>query len=156
LDTIGGNYHHGGPYDATLTSRNLNSKYSPVAAVKDSNRDALRATPRENVLDSLNFHVPLQGTASIPPGGVDMSGNVMDYTEGADLMREPDAAGGPYKRWDGIVSHRPLHPVYSAEKDSNIIPTISRARGTLASPLNETSRSTTTTQASRESSCGPT
>lgn len=31
-----------------------------------------------------------------------MSGNVMNYREGADLMREPDAQGGAYKRWDGI------------------------------------------------------
>jgi hypothetical protein len=28
----------------------------------------------------------------------------MRYEEGADLMREPDAPGGAYKRWEGIVS----------------------------------------------------
>lgn len=104
LDTIGGPYHHGGPYDATLMSRNLNKKYSPVAAVEHTNQAAIQATPRENIIDSLRRHVPLQGTASIPAGGTDMSGNVMAYEEGADLMREPDAAGGAYKRWDGIVS----------------------------------------------------
>ncbi|POS78262.1 hypothetical protein DHEL01_v203346 [Diaporthe helianthi] len=34
LDTspFGGPYHHGGPYDATMKSFNLNSKFSPVAA----------------------------------------------------------------------------------------------------------------------------
>ncbi|TWU76236.1 hypothetical protein ED733_004656 [Metarhizium rileyi] len=105
LDTIGGAYHHGGPYDATLLSRNLNKKYSPVAAVHDSNMEAIRATPRENIMDSLVKHVPLQGTASIPSGALDMRGRVMDYEEGADLMREPDAAGGAYKRWDGIQYH---------------------------------------------------
>lgn len=104
LDTIGGAYHHGGPYDATLRSRNLNKKYSPVAAVQDSNMEAIRATPRENIMDSLIKHVPLQGTASIPSGARDMRGRIMYYEEGADLMREPDAAGGAYKRWDGIVS----------------------------------------------------
>ncbi|KAH0593879.1 hypothetical protein MHUMG1_08201 [Metarhizium humberi] len=105
LDTIGGAYHHGGPYDATLRSRNLNKKYSPVAAVQDSNMEAIRATPRENIMDSLIKHVPLQGTASIPSGARDMRGRIMYYEEGADLMREPDAAGGAYKRWDGIQYH---------------------------------------------------
>lgn len=107
LDTIGGAYHHGGPYDATLMSRNLDKKYSPVAAVEESNMEAIRATPRENIIDSLTKHVPLQGTSSIPSGSPDMSGRIMQYQEGADLMREPDAAGGAYKRWDGIVSNTP-------------------------------------------------
>lgn len=104
LDTIGGAYHHGGPYDATLASHNINQTYSPVAAVHDSNMEALKATPREYVQDSLRRHMPLQGTATVPSGTVDMSGRVMDYQEGADLMREADAPGGAYKRWDGIVS----------------------------------------------------
>lgn len=108
LDTIGGAYHHGGPYDATLTSRNLDKKYSPVAAVEESNMEAIRATPRENIIDSLTKHVPLQGTSSIPAGSPDMSGKVMHYEEGADLMREPDAEGGAYKRWDGVVSKAPV------------------------------------------------
>lgn len=106
LDTIGGTYHHGGPYDATLASRNVNAKYPPVAAVQDSNMEAIRATPRENIQDSLERHMPLQGTAAIPSGAPDMSGNILNYEEGADLMRESDAAGGAYKRWDGIVSGR--------------------------------------------------
>lgn len=104
LDTIGGMYHHGGPYDATLASRNRNKMYSPVAAVEDSNREALRATPRENIQDALLKKMPLQGTADIPSGERDISGNTINYEEGADLMREPDAVGGAYKRWDGIVS----------------------------------------------------
>ena len=104
LDTIGGAYHHGGPYDATLASRNIKKKYSPVAAVEATNREALRATPQEFIDDSLKSHLPLQGTSLIPNGGTDIRGNVMRYNEGADLMREADAPGGAYKRWDGIVS----------------------------------------------------
>lgn len=104
LDTIGGPYHHGGPYDATLASNNLREKYSPLAAVRDSNMEAIRATPREFIADSLNKHVPLQGTALIPSGARDMSGDVMEYEEGADLMREKDAAGGAYRRWNDMVS----------------------------------------------------
>lgn len=107
LDTIGGSYHHGGPYDATLASRNLDEKYSPLAAVRDSNMEALRATPREYIEDSLQKHVPLQGTATVPSGAYDFSGKLMHYSEGADLMREPDAPGGAYKRWDGVVSLPP-------------------------------------------------
>lgn len=103
LDTIGGTYHHGGPYDATLISRNLNKKYSPVAAVQDSNMETLRATPREYIIDSLERHLPLQGTATVPSGGMDISGRRMSYEEGADLMREPDAPGGAFKRWDHMV-----------------------------------------------------
>jgi hypothetical protein len=85
-------------------SRNLEEKYSPLAAVRDSNMEAIRATPKEFIQDSLQKHVPLQGTATIPNGGYDLSGNPMTYSEGADLMREADAPGGAYKRWDGIVS----------------------------------------------------
>jgi len=101
---IGGAYHHGGPYDATLASRNTNKLYSPVEAVKESNIEALKATPNEFINDSITKHVPLQGTAIVPPGMADMGGHVMNYEEGADLMREADAPGGAYRRWDFIVS----------------------------------------------------
>lgn len=100
--SFGGAYHHGGPYDATLASRNGNKMYSPVEAVKESNIEALKATPREYIQDSLEKHVPLQGTATIPPGMSDMRGDKMNYEEGADLMRERDAPGGAYKRYDFI------------------------------------------------------
>ncbi|PTB54889.1 hypothetical protein M431DRAFT_85559 [Trichoderma harzianum CBS 226.95] len=105
LDTIGGMYHHGGPYDATLRSRNLDPRTSPVAAVQESNMEALRATPREYVMDSLRHHVPLQGTSTIPSGEYDYRGSRMSYEEGADLMREPDAPGGPYKRYADTKYH---------------------------------------------------
>jgi len=98
---LGGPYHHGGPYDATLMARNTSYKNSPVEAVRGSNEEALRATPRENIRDALDKHVPLQGVAVIPPGMRDLSGREMRYEEGADLMREPEAGGGAYKRWPG-------------------------------------------------------
>lgn len=101
---VGGIYHHDGPYDATMAARNTNKHYSPLSALQDSNMEALKATPREYIQDSLQKHVPLQGTAAIPPGMRDMSGRTMAYEEGADLMREPDAPGGAYKRYDFIVS----------------------------------------------------
>jgi hypothetical protein len=118
LDTIsiGGPYHHEGPYDATLAPRNRNRKYAPVEAVREGNLAALRATPQEHIMDSLSRHVPLQGTATIPPGHKDFVGRTMDYEEGADLMREPDAGGGAYRRWkdyDYVSSHpsylTPMH-----------------------------------------------
>jgi len=97
-------YHHEGPFDATMKERNTNKAYAPVEAVKDTNMEALKATPAAFVHDSLDKHVPLQGTAIVPPGMKDMSGRTMHYEEGADLMREESAGGGPYKRWDHVVS----------------------------------------------------
>ncbi|KAI0108936.1 hypothetical protein GGR51DRAFT_114456 [Nemania sp. FL0031] len=106
LDATGGAaYHHPGPYDATLASRNRDARHAPLAAVEGSNREALRATPAVNVVDAVTRRVPLQGTASVPSGQADFSGNVMRYEEGADLMREKDAAGGAYKRYDHVQYH---------------------------------------------------
>ncbi|RYO80325.1 hypothetical protein DL766_001653 [Monosporascus sp. MC13-8B] len=102
---IGGAYHHGGPFDATLASRNKNKKYAPVEAVKETNMKALKATPYEYVQDSLQRHMPLQGTATVPSGQEDMFGRRMSYEEGADVMREADAPGGAYKRYDHILYH---------------------------------------------------
>jgi hypothetical protein len=99
---VGGAYHHGGPYDATLLARNTDYSSSPVAAVEETNAEALKATPSEHIRDALNNHVPLQGTAVILPGERDLSGHKMRYEEGADLMRE-DGEGGAYKRWPGVV-----------------------------------------------------
>ncbi|KAJ4287305.1 hypothetical protein N0V90_012703 [Kalmusia sp. IMI 367209] len=96
-------YHHEGPYDAANISRNLNHKHSPVAAVADSNEEALKATPRENIVDAVQKHRPLEGTAVVPPGMQDRFGRTYNYKEGADLMREP---GADYKRWPGV----PYHP----------------------------------------------
>ena len=103
--TFEGAYHHEGPYDATLLARNTSYQSSPVEAVRNTNNEALKATPRENIKDSLDRHVPLQGTAIIPPGMAGLDGRTMQYEEGADLMREPDAPGGAYKRWEHVVRH---------------------------------------------------
>ncbi|CAH0016847.1 unnamed protein product [Clonostachys rhizophaga] len=105
LDTVGGAYHHSGPFDAASASMNTHKKYSPLEAVRDSNMEALKATPPEYIKDSLERNLPLQGTATIPSGYTDLSGNVMQYEEGTDMMRDPTAGGGAYKRWDGITYH---------------------------------------------------
>ncbi|KAF2636591.1 hypothetical protein P280DRAFT_472825 [Massarina eburnea CBS 473.64] len=103
LDKTTSSYHHEGPYDAANLARNLSYTHSPVAAVADSNEEALRATPRENIVNSIERHRPMEGTAIVPPGMQDRFGRTYDYEEGADLMREP---GADYKRWPGV----PYHP----------------------------------------------
>jgi hypothetical protein len=102
---MGVSYHHEGPYDATLLSRNRDARTSPIEAVRGTNAAALKATPREYLRDALDKHLPLQGTAVIPPGQRDMSGRIMEYDEGDDLMRDQDAPGGAYKRWEGVVCY---------------------------------------------------
>jgi hypothetical protein len=112
--------HMPGADDATLLARNMDYKYSPIEAVRGTNEEALKATPREYVKDSLEKHVPLQGTAIIPPGMAGLDGRTMEYEEGADLMREPDAPGGPYRRWEHVVCCLSLpvaqHPLTSIQK----------------------------------------
>lgn len=100
LDTVGGGYHHEGPYDATLWARNTNYKSSPIEAVKGTNQEALKATPEEKIQDSLRKHMPLDGTAAVPPGIPDREGRVYNYEEGTDMMVEN---GGNYKRWPSVV-----------------------------------------------------
>ncbi|KAF2132563.1 hypothetical protein P153DRAFT_363866 [Dothidotthia symphoricarpi CBS 119687] len=96
-------YHHEGPYDAANISRNTSKKYSPIAAVRDSNREALRATPRENITDAVRRHRPLEGVATVPSGIPDQFGRVLHYKEGTDLQREPGVDA--YKRWPGVDYH---------------------------------------------------
>ena len=100
LDIIGGTYHHEGPYDAALLARNLSHKTSPLQAVRASNEEALKATPMEKIQDSVERHRPLDGVATISPGMKDLSGRVMQYEEGSNMMIED---GGDYKRWPGVV-----------------------------------------------------
>jgi hypothetical protein len=98
LDVVG--YHHEGPYDAALLARNTSWESSPLAAVRDSNNEALKATPRENIIDSVQRHRPLDGTAAIPPGETDRFGRRYDYQEGDNMMI---VDGGNYRRWPGVV-----------------------------------------------------
>lgn len=104
LDNIGPAYHHDGPYDATLASRNMDKMYSPVEAVRDSNMAALRATPQEFIYDSLVHHVPLHGIYTIPSGGVDGMGNAMNYEEAAESMTEPGVTNSAEQCYNFIVS----------------------------------------------------
>lgn len=109
-------YHHEGPYDAALLSRNRDSQTAPIAALADSNREALKAVAPENIKDSLDKHKPLDGFASVPPGESDKLGHTYNYEEGDNelLGYNDNPGGGPYKRYDGIVSlsisraHQPL------------------------------------------------
>lgn len=100
LDNVTGQaFHHDGPFDATLMARNASFLTSPVEAVAGTNEAALRATPRERVLDSIRRHRPLDGVAATPSGWRDPMGRVLHYDEGADLMAE---AG--FRRIPGHVS----------------------------------------------------
>jgi hypothetical protein len=97
LDTVpGGDYHHEGPFDATLASRNMNSKLSPVAAVAETNALALEATPPEKIRDALRGHRPLDGVAAVPSGERDRNGRFYEYEE-TNLM---EGLG----KWTGVVS----------------------------------------------------
>lgn len=95
-------YHHEGPFDAATKARNASKKYSPLEAVKDTNLEALKATPAVFLKDSLDKHVPLQGTAVVPPGMQDFGGRTMEYQEGSDLNRDAHPPGGAYRPWDTI------------------------------------------------------
>lgn len=102
---IGGRaYHHEGPYDAALLARNRDQKTAPLAALDESNREALKATPRENIRDAVERHKPLDGVAFVPPGVPDQFGRTYNYEEGADLMHEGSSGDAGYKRWPGKVS----------------------------------------------------
>ncbi|KAI9732439.1 MAG: hypothetical protein M1834_001647 [Cirrosporium novae-zelandiae] len=102
LDLTGHSYHHEGPYDAAMFSRNTNKKYSPLEAVADTNREAIKATPQEKLYDSIKHHRPLDGIAITPPGVPDEFGRYYSYKEGPNLMIED---GGNYKRWPGVDYH---------------------------------------------------
>ncbi|RPB14377.1 hypothetical protein P167DRAFT_604215 [Morchella conica CCBAS932] len=98
LDNILGGtpYHHEGPFDATLRARQIPGR-SPVEALAWSNAKAIAATPRENIIDCLEKHKPLQGTASVPVGMRTAAGQVMGDYEEVDLMVESG-----YRRYPGL------------------------------------------------------
>ena len=79
----------------------MNAIYSPVAAVADSNREVLKATPLEMVWNAVSQHRPLEGVAVVPPGERDGLGRVYEYEE-MNLMTE--GKGGDYKKMPGEVS----------------------------------------------------
>ncbi|KAN0066998.1 hypothetical protein V8E54_014922 [Elaphomyces granulatus] len=83
-------YHHEGPYDAACAERNNCSQSSPVAALHESNAEILKATPPYKIDDCLHCHRPLDGVAFYPPGVTDPEGNDYDYSEGFNIMTEPD------------------------------------------------------------------
>lgn len=103
LDAVpGGQYHHEGPYDATLLSRNRDRRHSPVAATFSTNAQTLNATPPENIRNALDKHYPLDGVAQVAPGSTDRNGNAYAYRE------ENVNAGvdGDYRDFPGEVCHR--------------------------------------------------
>lgn len=92
-------YHHEGPYDAALLARNTSYDSSPIAALKTTNDEALKATPSENIKDAVERHMPLDGVAIVPPGMPDRFGRTYEYQEGTDMMRENLNGEPGYKRW---------------------------------------------------------
>lgn len=88
LDDVASCYHHEGPYDAVRPERNRSTQHSPLEAVRESNEEALRATPRDKIVDCLNSHRPLDGTAFFPPGTTDRNGQTYDYEEGFNMMND--------------------------------------------------------------------
>ena len=148
LDTSGPNgmpmFHHGGPYDAVLPSRNWDPKTSPMAALSGSLAEALRATPQEYIADCLQQGVPLQGTATIPSGQLDYEGNRMDYEEGSNLVRDSDSIAvsyQQYRQWDcgSVVITRPYTPLCVRIKNR-----LRRYRNNVGAMFKAKSRSTTT------------
>lgn len=121
LDNILGGipYHHEGPFDATLMSRQIPGR-SPVEALATSNAEAIAATPRANLIDSLERHRPLQGTASIPPGMRAPGGDILPYYEEYDVMTRD----GNYKRYPGVVCSL-LNFVFVVLKSNFVVRSIS-------------------------------
>jgi len=103
---VGGKtYHHEGPFDAALLARNSSYDSSPIAALKTSNEETIKATPEEKVRDAIEKHKPLEGVADIPSGQMDRFGRTYNYEEGADLQHEPTEDGPGLGRWGGQDYH---------------------------------------------------
>jgi len=133
LDNVGGKYHHEGPFDATYYTRNTSFNSSPLEALSWSNEEALKATPKERILDSVKGHRPLDGVATYPPGSIDENGSSYNYKEGGNMMIED---GGDYKRWPGIKyldedikgKGEPSYTIEKALKNQNVAPAASHRR----------------------------
>lgn len=101
LDTVGDyQYHHEGPYDAVYPERNRVSVHSPLEAVRESNEEALKATPLDKVVDSVERHRPLDGTAHFASGAEDRGGNTYEYVEGQNMTMNDY---GNFVRFPGLV-----------------------------------------------------
>ncbi|RDW81692.1 uncharacterized protein DSM5745_05249 [Aspergillus mulundensis] len=81
-------YHHEGPYDAVYPERNRISLHSPLDAVRESNEEALKATPHHKIADAINRRRPLDGIAFYPSGYTDREGQTYDYEEGHNMMAD--------------------------------------------------------------------
>ncbi|KAL4744199.1 hypothetical protein BDV11DRAFT_177188 [Aspergillus similis] len=81
-------YHHEGPYDAVYPERNRISIHSPLDALRESNEEALKATPHHMIVDAIGRRRPLDGVAFYPPGYTDREGQTYDYEEGPNLMAD--------------------------------------------------------------------
>lgn len=90
-----------------------------MAALQSTNAEALKATPAENVRDSVERHKPLDGVAQLPSGVPDRFGRTLHYEEGADLMHEDGPDGPGYKRWAGKVrsKKRPIRAMANSPQD---------------------------------------
>ncbi|KAL4977733.1 hypothetical protein BDW66DRAFT_131606 [Aspergillus desertorum] len=81
-------YHHEGPYDVVYPERNRISINSPLDALRESNEEALKATPYHMIADAIDRHRPLDGVAFYPPGYTDREGQTYDYEEGPNMMAD--------------------------------------------------------------------
>ncbi|KAL3479008.1 hypothetical protein BJX99DRAFT_223414 [Aspergillus californicus] len=89
LDTAArGSYHHEGPYDAVYPERNRNIRQSPIDALRESNAEALKATPHHKIADAIQRQRPLDGVAFFPPGHTDNEGQTYNYEEGYNMMTD--------------------------------------------------------------------
>ncbi|KAL2870046.1 uncharacterized protein BJX67DRAFT_304192 [Aspergillus lucknowensis] len=91
-------YHHEGPYDAVYPERNKITTHSPLEALRESNAEALKATPYHKIADSIEKHRPLDGVAYFPPGYTDQEGQTYDYEEGYNMMTDY----GNFARFPGL------------------------------------------------------
>ncbi|KAL4802978.1 hypothetical protein BDV18DRAFT_48055 [Aspergillus unguis] len=79
-------YHHEGPYDAVYSERNKHRRSSPLDALRESNAEALKATPPHMIADAIDRRRPLDGVAFFPPGHTDRMGKTYDYEEGQNMF----------------------------------------------------------------------
>ncbi|GAO51283.1 hypothetical protein G7K_5388-t1 [Saitoella complicata NRRL Y-17804] len=96
--------HHSGPYDAAM-------KPEVLEATALGNQLALEATPQRNIEEAIQNHVPLDGTAAIPPGVGGMTYTEQDIEQDEGLGQYPGVtydSGDTERRgqgnWDGAFA----------------------------------------------------